>query len=168
MKRGKNKFFRAKGRSFINGTSFCFLVFLLSACYQNSIYEKNISINDQLWFHRQIPEFKVHSVDTNENFDIFINLRHSSTYKYSNLSLIIDKIDPLNQETTYRIKLQLAEPDGRWKGVGTGNILSYQVPFLKDSHFSDTGIYTFKIKQNMNINPLPGVLDVGIQLLNKN
>lgn len=165
MKRGKNNFLTVKGDFFIKLSSFCFLFFLLSACSRNSIYEKNIAINEQLWFHRQVPEFEIHTTDTNRNFDIFVNLRHSSNYKYSNLSLIIQEVNPQKVEKTYRLEIQLAEPDGRWKGIGTGNILSYQVPFLKDYHFTDTGTYTFKIKQNMNINPLPDVLDVGIQVV---
>lgn len=165
MKRGKNNFLTAKGDFFIKESSFCFLFFLLSACSQNSIYEKNIAINEQLWFHRQVPEFEIHTSDTNQNFDIFVNLRHSSNYIYSNLSLIIQEVNPQKVEKTYRLEIQLAESDGRWKGIGTGNILGYQVPFLKDYHFTDTGTYTFKIKQNMNINPLPDVLDVGIQVV---
>lgn len=164
MKRGRNKFNTAKGRVFIRLSSFCFLFFLLSACSQNSVYEKNITLNDQLWLQQQELDFVIHTIDTNRNFDVFINLRHSSNYKYSNLSLIIQEINPKRQKKTYRLELHLAEPDGRWKGVGTGSILSYQALFLKDYHFADTGIYTFSIKQNMNVNPLPGILDIGLKL----
>ncbi len=165
MKREKNKFIAAQGSLFIKLSSLCFLLFHLSSCSQSSVYERNITINDQLWFHRQVPEFEIHTIDTTQNFDIFVNLRHSSKYNYSNLALIIQEVSPTQEEKTYYIQLQLAEPDGRWKGIGTGNILSYQALFLKDYHFADTGIYTFRVKQNMNINPLPEILDVGIKVI---
>lgn len=165
MKRGKNKFHTAKGALLGKLGAFCFLFFILNACSSNSFYEKNSTIDDQLWFRRQVPEFEIHTSDTNQNFDIFVHLRHSSSYKYSNLSLIIEEVNPQKEEKAYRLEIELAESDGRWKGIGTGNVLSYEVPLLKDHHFADTGTYTFKIKQNMNINPLPGILDVGIQVV---
>lgn len=166
MKRGKNRFLTAKGALLGKLSSFCCLFLLLSACSQNSIYEKNTTIDNQLWFHRQVPEFEVHTIDTVQYFDVFVNLRHSSSYKYSNLSLIVEEVNPKKEEKAYRLEIELAESDGRWKGIGTGNVLSYEVPLLKDYHFADTGTYIFKIKQNMNVNPLPGILDVGIQVVN--
>jgi gliding motility-associated lipoprotein GldH len=165
MKRGKNKCLTAKGAFLGKLGAFGFLFFILNACSSNSFYEKNSTIDDQLWFRRQVPEFEIHTIDTNQSFDIFVHLRHSSSYKYSNLSLMIEEVNPQKEEKAYRLEIELAESDGRWKGIGTGNVLSYEVLLLKDHHFADTGTYTFKIKQNMNINPLPGILDVGIQVV---
>lgn len=144
----------------------CFLFFTLNSCSENSVYEKNIPIINNSWSQQQVLEFKPHISNVNQNFDVFLNLRHTSKYKFSNLSLIIQEINPSKEEKTYRLELQLANPDGRWKGIGTGNILSSQIPFLKDHHFVDTGIYTFKVKPNMNINPIPEILDIGIRIAN--
>lgn len=163
MKRGKNKFLTAKSASLGKLGAFCFLFIILNACSSNSFYEKNSSIDDQLWFHRQVPEFEIHTIDSNQFFDIFVHLRHSSSYMYSNISLIVEEVNPKKEEKAYRLEIELAETDGRWKGIGTGNVFSYEIPLLKNHPFSDTGTYSFKIKQNMNINPLPGILDVGIQ-----
>lgn len=144
----------------------CFLISLFSGCSELPEYEKNIPITNRSWSHKQIPEFRVHITSTNRSFDIFLNLRHSPKYKFSNLSLIIEETDPKQQEKDYPLVLQLANEDGLWKGVGTGNILGYQVPIIKNYHFLDTGIYTFRIKQNMRIDPLPEIFDIGILITN--
>lgn len=123
-------------------------------------------IDHYAWGHQQVLEFKVNVDDNNQRYDLFLNLRHTSKYKYSNLSVIIEEISPKNQEQKYPIELQLTTPDGRWIGTGTSNILSYQVQFLKGHHFTDTGEYTFRVKQNMRVNPLPEIVDVGIKVMN--
>jgi gliding motility-associated lipoprotein GldH len=161
-----NKFIRAKGTLFIKWSLFCFFFLILAGCLNEPLYEKNIPINSYLWNHQQAPEFKVYIANTNQRLDLFLNLRHTAQYKYSNLSLIVEEVNPKNQEKRYHLEFQLTTPDGRWKGLGTGNILSHQVQFLNDHHFADTGEYTFRIKQNMRINPLPEIVDIGIKVVN--
>lgn len=73
-------------------------------------------------------------------------------------------IRPDKQEKTYRLTLQLAEPDGRWKGIGSGNIFQNQVLILENYHFTDTGVYTFNIKPIMNLNPLLGIINIGLRV----
>lgn len=145
---------------------FCFLFFISNGCINNSGYEKNISINKYLWDYQQVPEFKIHVQNTNQYIDVFLNLRHTSMYKYSNLSLLIEEIDPKNQVKKYHLELQLSDSDGRWRGVGAGNILSHQLRFIENHLLADTGTYVFKVKQNMSINPLPEIVDVGIKIIN--
>lgn len=159
-----NKFILAKAA--LKWSLFCFLFFILSGCLDNTVYEKNIPTTNLLWDRQQEPQFNIHVDDTSQNFDIFLNLRHTSKYKYSNISLIIEEVSPKNQVKRYSVELQLADIDGRWKGIGAGRILSNQVSLLNNYHFADTGIYTFKIKQNMPVNPLPEIMDVGIKVIN--
>lgn len=159
-----NKFILAK--AVLKWSLFCFLFFILNGCLDNAVYEKNIPTDNLLWDRKQIPHFNIHIDNTNQNFELYLNLRHTSKYKYSNISLIIEEESPKNQVKRYRVELQLADSDGRWKGIGAGRILSSQVPFLNNHHFADTGIYTFKIKQNMPVNPLPEIVDVGIKVIN--
>ena len=160
-----DKFILAKGSLLKKWSLFCFFL-ILTSCLDNPLYEKNISINNYSWNYQQTPEFNVHVANTDQHFDLFLNLRHTSHYKYSNISLLIEEVSPKKQTKEYRVELKLTTPDGRWKGAGTGNILSNQVLFLKDHHFADTGEHTFRIKQNMRINPLPEIVDVGLKVVN--
>ena len=158
-----NKYITTKKALSIRRLGFlCFLFSFMISCSEHPVYEKNTQIENHLWYHEHVPEFKAHITNTDRAYDVLLNLRHSTKYKFSNLSLIIQEIDPKQREKTYPLDLRLADDDGLWKGVGTGNILAYQVPIIKKHHFPDTGMYTFRIKQNMRINPLPKVLDIGI------
>lgn len=142
----------------------CFLLLLLSNCVQKPLYEQNNTIPNHSWSAENILELEITIPENNQSYDVFLNLRHTSKYALSNVSLLVQETGPKEQEKTYRIKLPLAMPDGRWNGIGTGNAFSHQVRFLKNHNFPDTGIYRFRIKHTMKINPLPEILDVGIRI----
>jgi len=65
-----------------------------------------------------------------------------------------------------RINITLAEQNGKWLGRGMGEIFEQRMPVsLGDSiNFSRKGTYKITLEQNMRINPLPDVLNVGFRL----
>lgn len=155
---------QSKNPPFSNGGILCFLFLVLSACTSSSVFDRNVEINHQSWSNNDVKEFSVPISDSVSRYTLYLDTRHSLQYPFSDLALSVQVIHPDKQEKKYRLTLQLAESDGRWKGTGSGNIFQNQVLFLKDYHFTDTGIYTFKVKPIMNLNPLPGIVNVGLRV----
>lgn len=147
-----------------NGGMICFLFLALSACTSPSVFDRNVEIEHQSWSNNNSKEFSVPISDTLNSYTLYVNTRHSLQYPFSDLALSIQVSHPGQQEKTYHLTLQLAESDGRWKGNGTGNIFQNQVLFLKNHHFTDTGLYTFKVKPIMTQNPLPGIVNIGLRV----
>ena len=64
------------------------LVFIISSCGNNSIYDHNQEINNP-WKAEQKAEFDFNISDTLSAFDFYINIRNTTEYNYSNLYLFI-------------------------------------------------------------------------------
>ena len=58
----------------------------------------------------------------------------------------------------------LADERGQWLGDGMGDIWDNRILFKKDFKFPQTGKYRFELEQAMRINPLPGIMDVGMRI----
>jgi gliding motility-associated lipoprotein GldH len=93
-----------------------------------------------------------------------MNLRVTADYKYSNLFVLITQTGPDKKTKIKRYELTLANKGGEWLGEGSGNLYTYQLPFLTNYKFPLKGTYSFYIEQNMRDNPLREVSDVGLRV----
>lgn len=135
-----------------------------TACNDQPLLDRNEAITERRWFREQQPEFRVEVDDTATAYDVFINLRNSIDFQFSDLFLEVQQKQPDSSSVRYAIKIKMTNREGLWIGQGSGNIYSQQVRFLINYHFPDTGTYTFKIKQNMRVNPVEGINDIGIRI----
>lgn len=142
-----------------------FITISISSCVHNSTFEQNSAIKDQNWTYDQKPSFSVPISDNSAKYNIYINLRHTNQYDYSNLFVLLNEKGNKLKDTAYRNEIKLAEVDGQWLGKSSGSL--YEVEHLAKENFSfpDTGVYVFAIEQNMRVNPLRDIVDVGIKVV---
>ena len=136
----------------------------LAACSDHALLDQNIPIKNKTWLYEQKPEFSVHITNNVIPYHLYLNLRNSIDYPFSNIFILIHQYNPNKSKTTYRVEVKLANSEGLWKGKSAGSLISHQVRFLKDYHFPDTGKYTFQLEQNMRINGLEGITDAGLRI----
>lgn len=137
---------------------------LVVSCTDTAVLDKNIAIADNAWHYDDQPRLAAHITDTGRPYDIYLNLRHTPNYRYSNIFLLVHQSGPGIRDTTERFELRLAEPDGRWLGRSAGSMYAHQQLIKENVYFPDTGLYHFIIEQNMRENPLGEVADVGIRI----
>ncbi len=142
-------------------------VILFAGCTSDIFYQVNKPIENHSWTYAQIPTFTIPITDKSRPFDIWVNIRHTGEYNYSNLFLLVHQKGPGNRDTTYKHELPLAQQDGRWLGANAGNLYENQFLLKENYLFPDTGTYSIAIEQNMRENPLREVTDVGVQLIQK-
>lgn len=147
--------------------AFLFVCNVLFACSSDAYFEENKAVLDRTWHYYQVPSFAVKIEDNKAKYDVYINLRHTNLYDYSNLYLLLHSKGKGISDTSYRKEIKLAELDGKWVGQSSGSL--YEIQYLAKSNFSfpDTGVYTFGLEQNMRVNPLLEVTDVGIKIIKK-
>ena len=148
---------------------FC-LGMLLSvvACQNpNVLVDENQSINKARWTYVNPIKIKVPIVDTAAAYTLFINLRHTEDYAYSNIFIRIKQGNPNKTQTVWRKEYTLANLDGEWLGTGSGNLRSHQLVLFKNHHFLHPGTYVFELEQNMRDNPLKEVSDIGLRVEKK-
>jgi gliding motility-associated lipoprotein GldH len=139
------------------------MLFLSGCTDPNAIVDQNTPIDNHNWSYANRIKNPVKIDDASIPYNVYINLRVTGEYKYSNIFVLIRRNGPkLKGVTRYEVKL--ANPDGQWLGQGSGNLYSYQVPILTNFKFPEKGTYTFEMEQNMRDNPLHEVNDVGMRV----
>tara|TARA_B100001057_G_scaffold455981_1_gene502955 strand:+ start:6355 stop:6945 length:591 start_codon:yes stop_codon:yes gene_type:complete len=145
------------------------IIFSLLSCDSKMLYEKNLSIENTVWDLSNKPHFKYNNADTALNVNLKVNVRHSSSYPFSNLWLFINTIDPAGVLKKDTLECILAQKDGKWLGSGLGDVWDIQCQF-KSNLILKQGIYTFEIEQAMRhsdlakIEQLPGIMEIGIRI----
>ena len=140
-----------------------FLVVGISSCEGNAILNDFTSINNGEWKYDQLVENEVEIQDTSKAFQLSVNIRHDVDYEWANLFCILHIQHPDGKKFDQRINLVLAEPDGQWKGKGIGSIKETRIPVALVK-FPKKGNYKFQLEQNMRLNPLKGIEDIGCYL----
>ena len=136
-----------------------------TACQDTqTIVDANIEIADRNWSYTEKIQVPLIIENTDILYNIQLNLRHTSSYKYSNIFILIHIISPDGKKATERKEFKLAMPDGQWLGVGSGEMYSYQIPFKENYKFTLKGKYLIELEQNMRDNPLDYVSDAGIRV----
>jgi gliding motility-associated lipoprotein GldH len=149
-------------------TLFLFMSFLmlsLISCQDSvTIADTNIELEKRNWSYSEKIRIPVKIEATDISYNLYLNLRHSAEYKYSNIFILIHITGPDGKKTTERREFKLALADGEWLGSGSGNLYSYQINFKEKYKFPAKGTYIFELEQNMRDNPLDHVNDAGIRV----
>lgn len=143
----------------------CAGVLFMAGCKDaNTIIDQNTEVPNLNWTYLNKFKFSFKIDDDKAAYNLYMNLRVTGEYKYSNLFVLISQTGPGIKSATKRYEIKLANKDGEWLGKGSGNLYSYQELFLVNHKFAGKGIYTFYIEQNMRDNPLREVSDVGLKV----
>jgi gliding motility-associated lipoprotein GldH len=144
---------------------FCFYIF--AGCMPAPFFQKEEAVPQYAWSYTFKPTFTFDITDTNAAYQPFFIIRHSQAYPYSNLWMwLYIKMPGDSTARKERINIVLAEPSGKWLGRGMGEIYEQRVPmsFGDSVSFTRKGTYQVSMEQNMRINPLPEVMNVGLRL----
>ena len=140
------------------------LAMLLTACGQGIVYQSDTEVPDGKWSQAWQPEFAFDITDTVNAHDVFIDLRHTGDYPFSDLYLFSTVTGPGLPSAHDTVECLLADPSGRWYGKGLGYIKSAHVLYKLNKRFPKAGRYSIQLEQGMRVDPLEGVIDVGISV----
>ena len=144
---------------------FVFLIAITAlSCDSNRIYEHNTEIENALWPKTKQVEFAFDIEDTEQLYNLTINIRNKNAYPYSNIYLLVEMTSPDEKYFTDTLEFSLADKTGRWKGSGIGNVWLNQFPLVKGVKMLVPGTYTVKIGHGMRDDSLVAISDVGIRL----
>ena len=150
----------------------CFVVvFTLASCNKNVIYTKYERIEEEKgWPAKQLISFETEITDTNQLYNVYINVRNAESYTYKNLFLFLHTTYPNQTTSVDTIECILADEQGHWLGKGLGDLYDNTILFKKNRHFKQAGKYKFACEQAMRygnkneIDPLFLIMDVGMTI----
>jgi gliding motility-associated lipoprotein GldH len=140
---------------------------LLISCDRGMVYDHFETMKEGTWSWRDAREFPVEVTDTVSLHNIYLQVRHTVEYPMSNLYMFVYVKSPQGQLLKDTVNIQLAEPDGRWIGKGSGNLREISLLYRKQTRFGKPGVYTFTLEQGMRNPELP-VTDIGVRIVRIN
>lgn len=143
-------------------------LFLLS-CKENHIYHKYNKIPDYIWNENYTVTFPVSVRDTSSVYNVYFNIRNASFYPFSNIWVICEKTDPSGNKLFHkRFEFTLASIEGKWLGKGIGDIIDNHFILEENVRFREKGLYQYTFYQNMRTSDLPGIMDIGLEMVKDN
>jgi gliding motility-associated lipoprotein GldH len=129
-----------------------------------NVFEKNVPIPSYQWEYSFHPAFDVRITDTAARYNIAVTVRHMESYAFSNLWLLVTSAYEGVRPKTSRVELPLADREGRWFGSGIDGIFEHRIPIQQNARFDKAGTYHFSFAQDMRVNPLAGIMSVGLRV----
>jgi len=140
-------------------------LFLFISCKEEGvIYSTQRLIPKQIWNSKDTLVYNFNIKDTIKHYDIYLNMRNSSSYKWSNIYIFSDlkfPNDSIRRDTTH---FYLTDIQGRWLGTNSGTIIDNTLPIFKNKRFPLIGDYSLTIEQAMRDLELKEVINVGIKI----
>ena len=150
----------------LNGSFFLFilLTIIISSCGNPGVLDKYQRIPGAGWKKEEPVVIEGNLPDKNALYNIYLQVRNTTDYNYSNLYLFISTTLPDNTETRDTVECYLASPDGKWIGSGFGKIKESRWLMKKGMMISKPGLYKFSIEQAMRVDILEGISDIGLKI----
>jgi len=144
----------------------CFVVscFSIASCDSNRVYEHYEKIPDYKWNMENVLRFEVEITDTINSHNLYLNVRNSGAYAYSNMWLFVKRTNPDGITVEEKFECTLASEKGEWFGSGFGDIFDLQIPYKQQVVFPKSGTYIFEMVQGMRVEELENVVNVGIRI----
>ncbi|MES2780529.1 MAG: gliding motility lipoprotein GldH [Bacteroidota bacterium] len=140
------------------------IIVLFVSCDPGRVFDDNKSIPGNAWHFKNTVPFEVQVTDTTKFYNVYVNLRINSDYKYSNIFMWLNTTNPQKKMDQRRIEIRLADEGGKWLGNGLGDIYDYQFPVFQKIKFPNSGFYRFELEQNMRDDTLMNVKSVGVRV----
>ena len=149
---------------------FLIFSFLFVACDSNQVFDVYESVPDK-WHKDSVISFKVNPPDSINPYNLFVNLRNTNDYKYSNLFLIVEMVFPHGRTIKDTLEYRMAEPNGKLLGTGFTDVKENKLWYKEHVVFEEVGDYTVNIQHAMRENgkvngvvELEGVTDIGFRI----
>lgn len=99
--------------------------------------------------------------DSTLSYDLTLAVRHTNSYRYRNLSLVVDIIAADSSVNRKTLDVTLADEYGRWMSGGFGSLYQTVVPLARN--VAPVNAHYIVVWQAMNgCDTLTGLVDVGV------
>ncbi len=141
-----------------------FFIVTFVSCTNKGVFNEFKAVPKSGWSKDSLMVFNIPVTDTLHNNNMYINVRNSISYSYSNLWLFVEIVQPGGEALKDTFEISLADPAGKWLGQGMGGVKTCEVVYRRDVYFPVAGTYKVKIQQGMRENNLEGISDIGVRV----
>lgn len=146
-----------------------FIILIISfSCRKDVIYSKYVKFENDEWKRTDTAKFELDIQDTNPLYNLYLKIRHADGYPFNNLYVFVQTRYPDGTLTQDTLEIVLADSKGRWQGEGLGDIFDFSAPLKQNFKFVQKGKYDIRFIQAMRTDPLPLLMEIGIELKKAN
>lgn len=149
------------------------LCFLLFGCDSKATFDVYKSVPSE-WHKDSVASFNFKAPDTTNNYNLYVNLRNTNDYKFSNLYLIVGLSYPNGKTVKDTLEYKMAAPNGELLGSGFSDVKENKLwyrGFKTPFKFNEEGDYQINIQHAMRnngevngIENLEGITDIGFRI----
>jgi len=139
------------------------VMLVLSSCQNRPVmpHAQYIHLPSSGWQQSTPLTFTPEYDDSTLTYSLTLAIRHENSYRFSNLSLVVDMIAVDSTVNRRLVNMSLADDYGNWKGGGFGS--HYQDTVDVASVFDPDDVKSVVVWQSMEgCDTLRGLTDVGI------
>ena len=143
------------------------------SCQQNKLFDRYTSVSSG-WDRQETVSYEFAAPDSLNSYSLFVKLRTTTDYKFSNIFLVVELNYPHGKVTKDTLEYIMAKPSGELLGSGFTSVKEHKLWFKgvdASFVFSEEGTYKVHIQQAMRLreNPkgiaiLDGIIDVGFSV----
>ena len=137
----------------------------LLSCDSNKVFEAYIEVEKANWGKENIASFEFLAKDTTTAHNLYINVRNTGDYAYSNIYLFVTMQGPNGGLLKDTVNCILADNRGKWLGKGVGDLWDLRIPYVGGFKFAQAGNYIVSLEQAMRVEDgLDGITDIGLRV----
>jgi len=140
-----------------------FSLLLFSSCGEKPFFDETYDFKSRTWDITDTAYFEFEITDTVKPYDLFLTLRTSTDFTYSNLWVHILSTAPDFSISKAAQVIHLAAPDGAWLGRVSGTTVESRLKYATTS-FPLKGKYKIGIVQAIQEDQVNEVLDIGLRI----
>lgn len=138
---------------------------LISCQTGGRIYVKNQELSPQAeWLKKDVRVFKVPIKDINIAYNLSLSFRYVDGYQYQIAKVKVTETSPGGKISGKEYNLKVREDNGDYIGEAGLDIWDSDHLVEANKTYAEIGTYTYLIEQNMPVDPLTSVMEIGIIL----
>lgn len=138
-------------------------LFILVSCGPDVVYEDKYTIDFHEWYTGDAKKFEFIAPKLDQEYDLYLALTHEESFPFENIYLKLKTHFPSGEIVEDQLSLELFGKDGQSR---CSNSLCKLSALLQPKFkFKETGTHIIEIEQFTRRDTLPGVLDIGVSLV---
>ena len=141
-----------------------FVIIVFASCGSNYIFEEDKTIAGGAWTYADSLSFDFNIADTTKVYSLYLELDHSTEYRFQNLYVKVKTKFPNGKEIAQPLSLELANKFGQWLGDCGSENCEIIVPIQEQVYFQQSGDYKIVLEQFMREDPMQGLNKFGLKI----
>lgn len=122
------------------------LFITFSSC--STIYDETQILENSSWVQGKSYSFEFDIQDTEQLYDLFLEVQHGTSYPYQNLYCLVKTKMPDGSTRSEQASLEFANAKGYWLGDCNEEECTRTIPFIIKTKFTISGSYTIELQQH--------------------